>query len=130
MFSFNFTGLPEGFWWRSPVNFFTMLSRIPSWLKSKYVLTSIAFVLWILFFDRNDIFTQMERARDLRALEKSKAYYTQQIALTKKELEQLNTSPAALEKFAREKFFMKKDNEDVFLIEPAAKADDEEQEQK
>ena len=96
-----------------------MLSRIPSWLKNRYLLTLFAFVLWVLFFDRNDLFTQMERARDLRGLEKSKTYYTSQIDAAKKELDQMSHDPAALEKFAREKYRMKKDNEDEYAIDPA-----------
>jgi cell division protein DivIC len=94
-----------------------MLSRIPSWLKNRYVLTLFAFVLWVLFFDRNDFFTQMERGRDLRSLEKSKTYYTSQIDAAKKELNQMSHDPAALEKFAREKYRMKKDNEDEYAID-------------
>lgn len=96
---------------------YAMLSRIPSWIKNRYVLTVFAFVLWVLFFDRNDLFTQMERARDLRSLEKSKKYYTGQIEDSRKELDQMSNNPAALEKFAREKYRMKKDNEDEYEIE-------------
>jgi cell division protein DivIC len=98
-----------------------MLSKIPSWLKNRYVLTTLAFVLWVLFFDRNDLFTQLERARDLRGLEKSKKYYNQQIDASKKELDQMSNNPAALEKFAREKYRMKKDNEDEYEIDAPAK---------
>jgi cell division protein DivIC len=94
-----------------------MLSRIPSWLKNRYVLTFFAFVLWVVFFDRNDLFTQMERARDLRALENSKKYYTGQIQSARKELDQMSHNSAALEKFAREKYRMKKENEDEYQIE-------------
>ena len=96
---------------------YAMLSRIPSWIKNRYVLTVFAFVLWVLFFDRNDLFTQMERARDLRSLEKSKKYYTGQIEDSRNELDQMSNNPAALEKFAREKYRMKKDNEDEYEIE-------------
>jgi cell division protein DivIC len=94
-----------------------MLSKIPSWIKNRYVLTAVAFVLWVVFFDRNDLFTQMERARDLRTLEKSKKYYSAQIEAGRKELDQMSHNPAALEKFAREKYRMKKDNEDEYDID-------------
>lgn len=93
-----------------------MLQKIPGWIKNRYLLTTLAFVLWILFFDRNDLFTQAERNRDLRSLQKSKTYYTSQIDAAKKELDQMSHDPAALEKFAREKYRMKKDNEDEFAI--------------
>ena len=93
------------------------MNRIPSWLKNKYLLTGAGFLVWILFFDARDFITSHFREKSqLRVLEKSKAYYEQQIAATRQELEQLKTNPAVLEKYAREKYLMKKDNEDLFLI--------------
>jgi cell division protein DivIC len=86
-------------------------------LKNKYLLTGIGFIIWILFFDSRDFITSHFREREeLNKLEQSKKYYEQQIATTKKELEQLRSNPAILEKYAREKYLMKKDNEDLFLI--------------
>lgn len=94
-----------------------LLTRIPAWLKNKYVLTAIGFVIWMLFFDVRDIITTHFRQGDeLKKLELSKKYYQQQITSTKQELEQLKSNPALLEKYAREKFLMKKDNEDLFLV--------------
>jgi cell division protein DivIC len=95
----------------------TFLTNIPSWLKNKYLLTGAGFVVWILFFDNRDLITSHFREKgELNRLEKSKKYYEQQIATTKLELEQLKSNPALLEKYAREKYLMKKDNEDLFLI--------------
>jgi cell division protein DivIC len=101
-----------------------MLSRIPSFLKNRYVLTGAGFVIWILFFDSRDLITSHFRERgELVKLEESKKYYEQQIAVTKRELEQLKTNPAVLERYAREKFLMKKEKEDLFRIrEDNAKA--------
>jgi cell division protein DivIC len=94
-----------------------MLSRIPSFVKNRYLLTGAGFVIWILFFDSRDLITSHFRERsDLLKLEESKKYYEQQIAVTKRELEQLKTNPAVLERYAREKFLMKKDKEDLFRI--------------
>ena len=94
-----------------------ILSHIPSFLKNRYVLTATGFVIWILFFDSRDLITSHFRERgELLKLEESKKYYEQQIAETKQELEQLKTNPAVLERYAREKFLMKKDNEDLFRI--------------
>ncbi len=70
----------------------------------------------MLFFDKNDFFSQNERRNELRELQLSKEYYTRQIASERKELEQLKTDPATLEKYAREKYFMKRDNEDLFVL--------------
>lgn len=98
-----------------------ILSQIPAFLKNKYLLTGTAFAVWMIFFDRNDLFTQYERRRELRALEKSKEYYSGQIAKERKSLEELQNNPAAIEKYAREQYGMKRDNEDVFMVVPASK---------
>jgi cell division protein FtsB len=58
----------------------------------------------------------MDRVRELNNLEKSKKYYREETEKQRKELEALKNDPAALEKYAREKYLMKRDNEDLFLI--------------
>lgn len=93
-----------------------LLNQIPDWLKNKYLLVGVAFALILLFLDRNDLFTQIDRRRELRNLEKSKQYYQQEISNQRKELDALKNDPAALEKFAREKYLMKRDDEDLFLL--------------
>ncbi|MBN8687226.1 MAG: septum formation initiator family protein [Chitinophagales bacterium] len=93
-----------------------LLARIPAWLRSKYLIAFAAFCVVILFLDKNDVFTQLERRRELRELEKSKAYYSAEIAAERKELEALKTNPATLERYAREKYLMKRDNEEIFLV--------------
>jgi cell division protein DivIC len=94
-----------------------ILTRIPSWLKNKYVITAIGFAVWILFLDDRDfITTHFKQRRELNKLEQSRKYYESQIANTKKELDQLKSNPATIEKYAREKYLMKRDNEDVFLV--------------
>jgi cell division protein DivIC len=86
-------------------------------VKNKYLLTALGFTIWILFFDARDFITSHFRERgELMKLEQSKKYYEQQITATKEELQQLRSNPALLEKYAREKYLMKKDNEDLFLI--------------
>lgn len=98
-----------------------LFSYIPSYLKNKFLLATIAFVVWMLFFDRNDVFTQGQRKRELRSLQESKEYYTNEIAKERKVSEELKSNPATIEKYAREKYLMKRDNEDIFLIEEAEK---------
>ena len=77
----------------------------------------------ILFTDHNNLFEQHDRKQELKELQAKKEYYQQEIDKTKKELADLSSNPAALEKYAREKFYMKRDNEDVFLVEAPAGAD-------
>jgi cell division protein DivIC len=91
-----------------------------SLFKNKYLVSLVVFVVWISFFDRNDLFTQYDRKKELQKLEKSKEYYLEEITSTKKELRDLNTNPAVLEKLAREKFFLKRPNEEIFIVEDSA----------
>ncbi len=93
-----------------------IFSHIPAWLKNKYFICLSAFAVIMLFLDKNDLLTQFARQKELRELRQSKAYYTGQINTERKELEALKSNPATLEKYAREKYLMKRDNEDLFLI--------------
>jgi len=69
----------------------------------------------MLFFDERDVFTMQHHRQELRELQQSKKYYTDQINKEKTQLENLKMA-ATLEKYAREKYYMKRDNEDLFLI--------------
>jgi cell division protein FtsB len=90
---------------------------VPKLLKNKYILTAGAFAVWMLFFDNRDVITTHFRHRgELNRLEESRAYYQNEIEKTRKELEQLKSDPGVLEKYAREKYRMKRDNEDLFVI--------------
>lgn len=94
-----------------------LLSRIPSWLKNKYLLTVAGFIVWMLFFDDRDFITTHFRQRaELRKLEHSRNYFQGQISNTQKELDQLKSNPATIEKYAREKYHMKRENEDLFMV--------------
>jgi cell division protein FtsB len=87
-------------------------------LKNKYFLTGLFFVVWVLFFDRNDLFSQLSYRRQLRKLKSDKTYYLEQIAQNKVDMKELMSDPVHLEKYAREHYMMKKDNEEIFLIIP------------
>jgi cell division protein DivIC len=93
-----------------------LLSHIPAFLKNKYVLTLIGFAVWMLFIDRNDLLTQISRTQKLSELEKSSRFYTDQNREAAAELKRRETDPTAYERIAREKFYMKKSNEDLFLF--------------
>ncbi|MBX3242768.1 MAG: septum formation initiator family protein [Chitinophagaceae bacterium] len=93
-----------------------MFKKMPAWLKNKYAIATAAFVVWLVFFDHNDLFTQIERTNELRQLENGKSYYSEQIENIREELAGLQSDSASLEKIAREKYMMKKDNEDLYII--------------
>lgn len=93
------------------------MKKIISILTNKYLVAFSFFVVWMLFFDQRDYFQQRDRQAELKKLEAKKRYYVQEIEKTRKELTDLQNNPAALEKFARERYLMKKDGEDIFIIE-------------
>lgn len=84
--------------------------------KNKYFLVVIAIIVWLLYFDRNDVFSQFELVKRCDKLEAEKNYYYEEITNNKKELDELRHNAKSLETFAREKYYMKKDNEDVFVF--------------
>ncbi|MBL4623643.1 MAG: septum formation initiator [Flavobacteriales bacterium] len=90
--------------------------NVPSFLKNKYAITVIVFAFWMLFFDQHDFISQLHLQSELNQYEEDKEYYLKQIAKTEQDLNELLTNEENLEKFAREKYLMKKDNEEVFVI--------------
>lgn len=92
------------------------MNRFLNLFKNKYFLVSTAFLVWMVFFDRNDLFSQFEYHQQVNKLEKERDFYQKETAKVHQDLDELNSSKEKLEKFAREKYLMKKDNEDVFVI--------------
>ncbi len=70
----------------------------------------------MFFFDPQDIHTDINKMQKLSDLQKNEQHLTQQIAETQEELKQLKTNAQTIEKYVREKYLMKKDNEDLFII--------------
>jgi len=95
---------------------FVLMTRILDLIRNKYLIAGVAFITWMLFFDRNDLMSQYEYRAQLNKLEAEKEFYTVESAKAVKDLNELTTNQSKLEKFAREKYLMKKDNEDVFVI--------------
>jgi len=100
--------------------------RIPAFIKNRYFISIMVFIVWLTFFDKNDFVTQYSYRKQLNELNKDKAYYTDEIAKNKKELFELMSDSIQLEKFAREKYLMKKDNEEIFVIVPEHNAEETE----
>jgi cell division protein FtsB len=85
-------------------------------LKNKYFVTLTFFVVWMGFFDTKDWGLIRERQIKLEALDKSEKEMAKLITDTRAELSMLKTSAESVEKYAREKYLMKKDNEDIFIV--------------
>jgi cell division protein DivIC len=96
-----------------------VIKPVLSIIRNKYLVASIAFFVWMMFFDRNDFFEQRERRQHLYKLQESKEYFTDEIHKERKFSQELKNDPAVIEKIAREKYLMKRDNEDLFIIKPA-----------
>ena len=104
-------------WRTGNSNKMSFISQIPSWLKNKYLLTLAVFAVWLFFFDDRDVITtHFKHRHELEQLEQSRDYYLQQIEATRQELDNLKSNPALMEKYAREKYWMKKDNEDLYIL--------------
>ena len=84
--------------------------------KNKYTLSLIIFLVWILFFDQNNLTNRVESMNKLHELEKDKKYYIEKIKVDSQKLHELKTNTRNLEKFAREQYLMKKKNEDIFIV--------------
>ncbi|MCU0355977.1 MAG: septum formation initiator family protein [Cyclobacteriaceae bacterium] len=93
-----------------------MLTRIPPIFRNFYTISCIIFLIWMLFLDSNDFISRYKLSAKLRSLENEKTYYEEKIREVEKDKDELFGDRYAVEKFAREKYLMKKDNEDVFII--------------
>lgn len=93
--------------------------RRKSWFRfisNKYILLLIFFAIWMFFLDSNSWFVHNELDQEVNKLEDNKEYYQNEIAKDKAIIKQLKDS-VELEKFARQKYYMKRPNEEIFIIE-------------
>lgn len=90
--------------------------KLPRYTRNFYFIAGFSFLIWMLFIDTNDFYTQYKLKNKLENLEEEKAYYLQKIEEVREEREELLSNDELLEKFAREKYLMKKESEDLFII--------------
>ncbi|MFB6306755.1 MAG: septum formation initiator family protein [Flavobacteriales bacterium] len=86
------------------------------YLKNKYVIASLFLLIWLLFFDNYDFFTLWETKNKLHESKQRKKFYKDEIKKARERLHLLQHDSAALEKYAREKYLMKKEGEDIFVV--------------
>lgn len=85
-------------------------------VSNKFLIASVLFVLWIIFFDENSISSHLKDRKHLSELVEQKEYYQERIELDKQKFEELHQGKEELEKFAREQYYMSKPDEDVFIV--------------
>jgi cell division protein DivIC len=94
-----------------------MLKRLPPAFRNFYFVTGLLFLAWMIFLDSNDLINRFRLTAKLGSLEDEKEYYEEKIQEVEKDRAELMGTTELLEKFAREKYLMKKESEDVFIIE-------------
>ncbi|MGV8879351.1 MAG: FtsB family cell division protein [Sphingobacteriaceae bacterium] len=92
------------------------MKRLIDLFKNKFFLVTVTFVVWMIFFDKNDLFSQYEYHQQFIKLEQERDFYFKETEKVRKDLDELTSDKEKLEKFAREKYLMKRENEDVFVI--------------
>ena len=92
------------------------LFKIPRVFRNVFFLIFVIFLIWMIFFDTNSLLTHWELNSEINDLESEKEYYKREIEKDTKEIKELSTEDG-LEKFARETYYMKKEDEDIYIIE-------------
>ena len=89
-----------------------------SYVLNKYFIVGVAFLVWMVFFDQNSWLLHKSLDRDIEELKQEKEFFKGEISEEGGKLEQMEKHPEEYEKLAREKYLMKRENEDIFVIEP------------
>jgi len=93
-----------------------MLNRLPKTFKNFYFVTGLLFVVWMIFLDSNNLIARFTLSSKLNSLENEREYYEEKIDEVRQDHQELFGNAETLEKFAREKYLMKKESEDVFVV--------------
>ncbi len=93
-----------------------IFGRVLPVVRNKFVFTGVLFLIWIGFIDDNNIIAQVEARLKLSAVNTEREFYLKETQKSLDDLKLLQNDRALLEKFAREKYLMKKDNEEIFVF--------------
>lgn len=92
----------------------------PKWLKilfNKYLLVTLGFIIWMLFFDQNSFLIHRELDKEIKVLKQDREIFSEKLESEKSKIEKMKQDSAEIERIARERHFLKKDNEDIFVVE-------------
>ena len=90
-------------------------------IKNKYLLVTVAFFAWVIFFDSNSIIEWSSIRSNINRQEKGKTYYKQEIKSAEEKLQELSSNKDSLEKFAREQFYFHEEDEDLYIVKKKEK---------
>lgn len=91
---------------------------IPKILRNKYGIVLLLFGSWMLVLDENNLWNQVKITREYNKVRKEMKFFEKEIASNTQGVKRLSDDPELLEKLARERYMMKRDNEEVYLIIP------------
>jgi len=89
---------------------------LQKWLKNKFILASLFFIIWMVFIDNYDLFTIRKYRNKLDKVKLEQEFYEEKIKEAQASFQELTSNERAMERFARETYFMKRPNEDIFII--------------
>jgi cell division protein FtsB len=92
------------------------IQRIKKMLLDPYLISTVSFATWMLFFDYQNVFSQYRLYKSLQKLNEDRVYYSTHIKQIRKEKKELLHNDDLLEKFAREKYYMKREKEDLYIV--------------
>lgn len=95
--------------------------RFFRFLYNKYFLATVVFLAWIFFFDSNDFVSQQAQRKELKQTRAHISWLKEEVTKLNKEYNGMQHDPATLERFAREEYKMKRENEDVYVITDSAR---------
>lgn len=93
-----------------------MFDKIPGFLKNKYILVLVIAMIWLLFFDQNNMVQQYRLSQELKHLNNEREFFIEEIQRDSTDIMKIKNDPLELERYAREQYLMKKENEDIFII--------------
>lgn len=93
-----------------------MLKKLPKPFRNFYFITIVIFLFWMLVLDSNNLIARFQLSSKLNSLENEKEYYQEKIEEVEKDHNELFGDRESLEKFAREKYLMKKEKEDIYIV--------------
>jgi len=93
-----------------------ILLKIWGLVKNYYIIATLAFIVWISFFDTDNLVSQYAQRKEMNQLMQQKKFYTSEIQRMKNLSEALTTDMSAMEQYGRENYLMKRPGEDIYLV--------------
>ncbi len=100
-------------------NIGTTLGRFPLFklLKNKYFIVTVFFMVWIIFFDTNNVIGWVDNLKTVISQERQKEYYQEEIVHIEERLKELSSNRDSLERFAREQYLFHESDEEIFILQ-------------